>query len=53
MDEWMKDAALTIRLKQVAPIPLDVAFSCAKGEVLALVGPSGSGKSTILRLFPG
>ena len=44
---------LSVELKQAAPIPLAAAFSCASGEVLALVGPSGSGKSTILRAIAG
>jgi molybdate transport system ATP-binding protein len=44
---------LRVDLHQDAPIPLAAAFSCAPGEVLALVGPSGSGKSTILRSIAG
>jgi molybdate transport system ATP-binding protein len=46
-------AGLRAELRQEGPIPLDVAFSCAPGEVVALVGPSGSGKSTILRAVAG
>ena len=42
-----------IELRQRTPIPLNATFSCAPGEVLALVGPSGSGKSTILRSIAG
>jgi molybdate transport system ATP-binding protein len=51
----MTDAAraLEVRLRQQTPIPLDAGFTCASGEVLALVGPSGSGKSTILRCIAG
>ena len=44
---------LEVALAQQAPIPLAAAFSCAPGEVMALVGPSGSGKSTILRAIAG
>ncbi|HUF88061.1 MAG TPA: ABC transporter ATP-binding protein [Thermohalobaculum sp.] len=44
---------LEVALEQDAPIPLDAAFACAPGEVLALVGPSGSGKTTILRAIAG
>ncbi|PWE32616.1 ABC transporter [Maritimibacter sp. 55A14] len=44
---------LSVDLGQDAPIPLAASFSCATGEVLALVGPSGSGKSTILRSIAG
>lgn len=47
------DAGLAVRLRQVAPIPLEVDFHCRPGEVLALVGPSGSGKSTVLRSVAG
>jgi molybdate transport system ATP-binding protein len=37
----------------LGPIPLDVEFTCAPGEVLAIFGPSGSGKTTILRSIAG
>lgn len=46
-------AGLQVELKQATPIPLDVAFECVPGQVMALVGPSGSGKSTILRAVAG
>ena len=50
----MSDAnSLRVRLRQSAPIPLDVELDCAPRELLALVGPSGSGKSTVLRAIAG
>ena len=47
------DRALRVALKQASPIPLDVAFTCNPGQVLALFGPSGSGKTTVLRSIAG
>jgi molybdate transport system ATP-binding protein len=44
---------LSVGLKQPGPIPLDVEFECAAGQVLAIFGPSGSGKTTILRAIAG
>ncbi len=49
----MADTPLRVGLRQAGPIPLDVAFDCARGDVLAIFGPSGSGKSTILRAIAG
>lgn len=49
----MRDPALSVRLRQSGPIPLDVEFTCHSGEVLAIFGPSGSGKTTILRSIAG
>lgn len=49
----MADRHLSVRLRQSAPIPLDVDFSCNAGDVLAIFGPSGSGKTTILRSIAG
>lgn len=49
----MSTSGLHVRLKQTAPIPLDVELDCAPQELLALVGPSGSGKSTVLRAIAG
>jgi len=49
----MNDESSYIRLQQAGPIPLDVDFSCRKGEILVLVGPSGSGKTTTLRCIAG
>ena len=49
----MAEPALIVRLNQVTPIPLKVAFECGAGELVALVGPSGSGKTTILRAIAG
>ena len=44
---------LTVELRQAAPIPLDLAFTVAPGEFMALVGASGSGKTTTLRSIAG
>jgi molybdate transport system ATP-binding protein len=44
---------LSFDLRQTAPIPLDVSFCCAAGDVLAIFGPSGSGKTTVLRSIAG
>ncbi|GBF25104.1 sulfate/thiosulfate import ATP-binding protein CysA [bacterium MnTg02] len=51
--ERRNDKALAVTLRQRAPIPLDVNFTCNAGELLAIVGPSGGGKSTILRAIAG
>lgn len=53
MAEAPPSAGLTVELKQAAPIPLDLAFSVAPGEFMALVGASGSGKTTTLRAIAG
>ena len=47
------DDGLHVTLRQHAPIPLDLAFSCAGGELLAIIGPSGAGKTTLLRCIAG
>jgi molybdate transport system ATP-binding protein len=49
----VSDRRLSVALRQSAPIPLDVEFSCGPGDVLAIFGPSGSGKTTILRIIAG
>ena len=49
----MSDRRLSVSLRQAGPIPLDVAFTCDAGDVLAIFGPSGSGKTTILRTIAG
>jgi len=46
-------SGLEVELAQRAPVPLAATFSCAAGELLALVGPSGSGKTTLLRAIAG
>jgi molybdate transport system ATP-binding protein len=49
----VREKRLSVKLRQDAPIPLDVEFECAPGDVLAIFGPSGSGKTTILRSIAG
>jgi len=44
---------LSVSLRQRAPIPLDLEFTCDPGQILAIFGPSGSGKTTILRSIAG
>jgi molybdate transport system ATP-binding protein len=44
---------LHVALRCAAPVPLQVEFDCAPGELVALVGPSGSGKTTLLRAVAG
>jgi len=46
-------SGLSVCLRQSGPIPLDVEFACAPGELVALIGPSGAGKTTILRSIAG
>ncbi|MBE0414423.1 molybdenum ABC transporter ATP-binding protein [Yoonia sp.] len=45
--------ALEILVRAQTPIPLDVSFQVAPGELVALVGHSGSGKTTVLRTIAG
>jgi molybdate transport system ATP-binding protein len=44
---------LNVEVRQDAPIPLDVSFTCGADDVLAIYGPSGSGKTTLLRCVAG
>ena len=40
-------------IKQLPHFVLDVALTCAPGELTAIVGPSGSGKTTTIRVLAG
>ncbi|MBL8702095.1 MAG: ABC transporter ATP-binding protein [Alphaproteobacteria bacterium] len=48
-----ESAMLEVALRQTSPIPLDVRFTCARRELIALVGPSGAGKTSVLRAIAG
>jgi molybdate transport system ATP-binding protein len=48
-----KPEPLKVALSQAGPIPLEAAFECRPGELLALIGPSGAGKTTVLRAIAG
>ena len=44
---------LQVEISQTSPMPLRGSFSCAPGQMLALVGPSGAGKTSMLRVTAG
>ncbi len=44
---------LGVSLAMARPVPIAVDFTCAPGELVALIGPSGAGKTTILRAIAG
>jgi molybdate transport system ATP-binding protein len=44
---------LLVDIRQSQPFAMEASFTCASGELLALVGPSGGGKSTLLRMIAG
>jgi len=46
-------SGLSVVLHSAAKIRLNAEFTCAPGELVALVGPSGSGKTSILRAVAG
>jgi len=47
------DQALVVEVDQRLPMPLQGAFRCEPGELMALVGPSGAGKTSMLRVLAG
>ena len=53
MTQAISDKALQVEVAQRQPMPLEGAFDCAAGAVLAIVGPSGAGKTSMLRVLAG
>ncbi len=53
MSQLVADRALVVELEQQSPMRVSGSFSCAPGELLALVGPSGAGKTSVLRMLAG
>jgi molybdate transport system ATP-binding protein len=47
------DAGLRVDIRQLTPVPLDIAFDCPPGRTVALFGASGSGKTSTLRAVAG
>lgn len=52
-NDRLSSGALSVRIAQHHPMPLQAELHCQPGQLLALVGPSGAGKTSLLRCMAG